>query len=80
LATYYVNRYWLQAVSDRDVLWRTKQMLAACLMARALPDLADIVLYSKEVEHDPDNVDRIWDASFSDPAWTDLALLDWLRG
>lgn len=80
LAAYYVNRYWLQAVSDRDVLWRTKQMLAACLMARALPDLADIVLYSKEVEHDPDNVDCIWDATFSDPAWTDLALLDWLRG
>ncbi len=79
LAAYYVNRYWLQAVSDRDVIWRTKQMLAACLMARALPGAAYIVLYSREVEHDGDNVDRIWEAVDSDPAWADLALLDWLR-
>ena len=80
LAVYYVNRYWLQAVSDRDVLWRTKQMLAACLMARALPGLENYTLYSREVEHDAENIDRIWEAADSDPAWTDLALLDWLRG
>lgn len=77
LAAYYVNRYWLQAVSDRDVIWRIKQMLVACLMARILPE--HIVLYSREVEHDSDNVDRIWEAADSSPAWTDLALLDWLR-
>lgn len=79
LAAYYVNRYWLQAVSDRDVIWRTKQMLVACLMARLLPGTERIALYSKEVEHDGDNVDRIWEAADTDPAWTDLRLLGWLR-
>ncbi len=79
LAAYYVNRHWLQAISDRDPVWRIKQMLAACLMARVFPGADEIALYSKEVEHDSDNVDRIWEAADSDPAWSDLALLDWLR-
>lgn len=76
VAAYYVNRYWLQAVSDRDAIWRVKQMLAACLMARLLPGTDAIALYSKEVEHDSDNVDRIWEAT--DPALSDRALLGWL--
>lgn len=79
LAAYYVNRYWLQAVSDRDVIWRVKQMIGACLMARLLPDRAAMALYSKEVEHDGGNVDCIWEAVDTDPAWTDRLLLDWLR-
>ena len=78
LASYYVNRYWLQAISDHDVIWRTKQMLAACLMARLLPGTDAIALYSKEVEHDGENVDCIWEAVDTDPAWTDLRLLGWL--
>lgn len=78
VAAYYVNRYWLQAVSDRDAIWRVKQMLAACLMARLLPGTDAIALYSKEVEHDSDNVDRIWEAAGADPALSDRALLGWL--
>ena len=78
LAAYYVNRYWLQAVSDRDAIWRVKQMLAACLMARLLPGTDAIALYSKEVEHDSDNVDRVWEAAGVDPALSDRALLGWL--
>ena len=31
-----------------------------------------------EVEHDSDNVDRIWEAAGADPALSDRALLGWL--
>jgi len=80
LAKYYVNRYWLQAVSDYDLICRVKFAIVACLMAAAMG--GDIVetaqQFSKEIENDPDNVEAILDGAYTSPAFTDVQLLSLL--
>lgn len=80
LALYFVLRYWLQAVSDYDLVGRVKLTLSACLLIRSLGgDLAETAQsYSKEIENDIDNVDALLDAAWEEPAFTDAALLDLL--
>lgn len=79
LARYGVERYWLQAVSDYDLISRVKLVIASCLLVRILG--GDVIetaqLYSKEIENDADNVEAILDAAYSHPAFTDDKLL-WL--
>ena len=77
LARYGVERYWLQAVSDYDLVCRVKMIVAACLLVRSLGgDLIETAqLYSKEIENSADNVDAILDAAYSSPALTDAHLL-----
>ncbi len=77
LARYLVARYWLQAISDFDLVCRAKLVVAACLLVGALGgNVADTAqLFSKEIENDPDNVDAILDAAYSAPALTDVNLL-----
>ncbi len=80
LALYFVERYWLQAVSDYDLISRVKLTVISCLMIRNLggdlPETAQ--LYSKEIENDPDNVDALLDAAYTCPAFTDEKLLGYL--
>lgn len=78
---YLVQRYWLQAVSDYDLLCRVKFIIAACLLVAGLG--GEIVqtaqLFSKEIENDADNVEAILDAAYTHPAFTDMALLSLLH-
>lgn len=80
LARYFVDRYWLQAVSDYDLVCRVKLAVISCLTIRLLggPLEQTAQLYSKEIENDVDNVEAILYAAYTDPAFTDDKLLGWL--
>lgn len=77
LARYFVDRYWLQAVSDYDLISRVKLMIISCLVVRNLG--GDIIstaqLYSKEIENSIDNVESILDGTYAHPAFIDTHLL-----
>lgn len=77
LARYFVDRYWLQAVSDFDLVSRVKLAVISCLLIRELGgDLISTAhLYSKEIENDIDNVESVLDAAYAQPAFTDARLL-----
>lgn len=77
LARYFVNRYWLQAVWDYDVISRTKLGITACLLVCAMggDPVETAQLFSKEIENDPDNVEAVLDGAYTSPALTDTALL-----
>jgi len=77
LAQYFVERYWLQAVSDLDLVCRVKFIIASCLTVKLLGgDLAVTAQrYSKEIENDADNVDALLDAAYTHPAMADIRLL-----
>ena len=74
---YMIRRYWLQAVSDYDLICRVKFMISACLLLAHIPGETahNAQLFSKEIENDPDNVEALLDAVYSDPAFTDTQLL-----
>ena len=77
LARYFVERYWLQAISDFDLYSRVKLMTISCLLVRHLG--GDIFrtaqLFSKELENNADNVDALLDTAYTHPAFTDDKLL-----
>ena len=77
LARYFVARYWLQAVSDYDLVCRVKLAVVSCLVVKALGgDVIDTAqLYSKEIENDADNVEAVLDGAYTSPALTDKKLL-----
>lgn len=77
LARYFVARYWLQAVSDYDLVCRVKLAVVSCLVVKALGgNMIDTAqLYSKEIENDADNVEAILDGAYTSPALTDKKLL-----
>ena len=79
-AAYCVERYWLQAVSDYDLVCRVKMTVAGCLLLKTLggDPVATAQLYSKEIENSADNVDAILDGAYTSPALTDAALLGML--
>ena len=76
-ARYMVRRYWLQAVSDYDILCRVKFIVVSCLLLKALggDTVETAQLFSKEIENDPDNVEAILDGAYRSPALTDTNLL-----
>ena len=80
LARYGVERYWLQAVSDYDLVGRVKLVVVSCILVRALG--GDVIetaqLYSKEIENDADNIDSILDGAYTSSAMTDDKILGWL--
>ena len=77
LARYFVERYYLQAVSDYDLVGRVKLAVISCLLISGLG--GDFVqtaqTYSKEIENDADNVDALLDGAYTSPALTDAKLL-----
>ncbi len=77
LARYFIERYWLQAVSDYDLSCRVKYCIASCILIRNLGgDLVNTAqAYSKEIENNIDNVEAILDGAYSHPAFTDDKLL-----
>jgi len=81
LLHYFILRYWLQAVSDHDIVCRAKFTVAACLLIGGIGgDLVETAqLFSKEIENDPDNVEALLDGAYSHPALTDMQLLQLLQ-
>lgn len=77
LACYMVERYWLQAICDYDLVRRVKLAVVACLLVGALggDTVETAQLFSKEIENDPDNVETILDSAYISPALTDRNLL-----
>lgn len=77
LARYGIDRYWLQAVCDYDLICRVKMIVASCLLVKELggDTIATAQLYSKEVENNADNVDAILDGAYAHPALTDQNLI-----
>lgn len=77
LARYFVERYYLQAVSDYDLVGRVKLAVISCLLISHLGGdfIQTAQLYSKEIENDADNVEAILDGAYSSPALTDAKLL-----
>ena len=79
-ARYLIERYWLQAVSDYDLMGRVKFILISCLLVGLLggDEVRTAQLFSKEIENDADNMDALLDAAYSHPAFTDAKLLGML--
>ncbi len=77
LALYEVNRLWLQAVSDGDLIDRVKLVCTECLLVRALggDPIRTSQLYAKEIDNDSDNTDALLDAMYAHPAFTGSRLL-----
>lgn len=77
IARYGIQRYWLQAISDFDLVCRVKLVVASCLMIRHLGGdiLETAQLYSKEIENSVENVETILDGAYTHPALTDANLL-----
>ena len=77
MACYFVERHWLQAVSDFDLISRAKLAVIACVTVKILGgDLLEAAQrFSKEIENDPDNLDALLDAAYTEPAFTDRTLL-----
>ena len=80
MARYFIQRYWLQAVSDYDLISRVKLTVTSCLVVKALGGdiLETAQLYSKEIENDANNLDAILDGAYTSPALTDLSMLSLL--
>lgn len=76
MARYLIERYWLQAISDFDLVSRAKLVTVCCLLVGALGgNIVDTAqLFSKEIENDPDNIDAILDGAYTAPALTDRNL------
>ena len=79
--SYGIRRYWLQAVSDWDLLCRVKFLITGCILIASLggDTVQTAQLWSKEIENDADNVDALLDAAYTHPAFTDLNILGLLR-
>ena len=77
MARYLVERYWLQAISDFDLVCRAKLVVVSCLLVGSLGgNIVDTAqLFSKEIENDPDNIEAILDGAYSASALTDGNLL-----
>lgn len=77
LARYMVRRYWLQTVADYDLVCRVKLVIIACVTVAALgkDKIQTAQLFSKEIENDADNVEKILDSAYCVPALTDANLL-----
>ncbi len=77
LARYGVERYWLQAISDFDLVGRVKMVILSCELVHILGgDLVQTAqLYAKEIENSEENVEAILDGAYTHPALTDEKLL-----
>ena len=80
LLFYGIYRYWLQAVSDYDLMCRVKLIIVSCILVNALggDPVQTAQQFSKEIENDPDNLDSILDAAYTAQPFTDKNLLSLL--
>ncbi len=80
LARYFIERYWLQAVSDYDLVSRVKLAVMSCILVHLLggDTIRTAQLYYKEIENSPENMDIILNAAYTHPTLTDQRLLGML--
>ena len=80
LARYFIERYWLQAISDYDLISRVELAVVSCILVHLLG--GDVIQtaqsYSKEIENSPENMDALLDATYSHSTMTDQRLLGML--
>lgn len=78
---YALLRYYLQAVSDYDVICRVKWIVISCLLLKTLGgDFEETAqLFSKEIENSADNMEALFDGAYTSPAFTDRTLLGLLN-
>lgn len=76
-----IERYWLQAVSDLDLICRVKMIIAGTLLVGYLggDPISTAQLYSKEIDNSIDNLEAVLDAAYTHPALTDCHLLGLLK-
>jgi len=78
---YALLRYYLQAVSDYDLICRVKWIIIACLLLKHLGGdfIETAQLFSKEIENSADNMETLLDGAYTSPAFTDRTLLGLLK-
>lgn len=76
-----IERYWLQAISDFDLICRVKMIIAGTLLVGHLGGEPAVTaqLYSKEIDNSIDNLETLLDAAYTHPALTDRHLLGLLQ-
>ena len=76
-----IERYWLQAISDLDLICRIKMILAGTLLVGHLggDPIVTAQIYSKEIDNSIDNLEALLDAAYTHPALTDRHLLGLIR-
>ena len=76
-ARYLVERYWLQAISDFDIVSRAKLVVVSCIMVRHLggDPVETAQIYSKEIENNSENVETLLEWAFKARSMTDRNLL-----
>ena len=76
-----IERYWLQTISDLDLICRVKMILAGALLVGHLggDPIVTAQLYSKEIDNSIDNLEALLDAAYTHPALTDRHLLGLIR-
>lgn len=72
-----IERYWLQTISDLDLVCRIKMILAGTLLVGHLggDPIVTAQLYSKEIDNSIDNQEALLDAAYTHQALTDRHLL-----
>lgn len=77
LLRYLISRYWLQAISDFDLVCRGKMtvslVLLSCLLGGDPVETGQLL--SKELENDAENMDALLDGAYTLPGLTDGNLL-----
>ena len=76
LARYFVDRYWLQAISDYDLVGRVKFAVISCIVVQLLGGnfTETAQAYSKEIENSIENVEAILDAAYDETFFADVRL------
>ena len=76
LARYFVDRYWLQAISDFDLVCRVKLAVISCVAVKILGGdfIQTAQIYSKEIENSIENVEAILDVAYEAPCFADSRL------
>ena len=76
IARYFVDRYWLQAISDFDLVCRTKFVIISCILIHLLGGelVQTSQLYSKEIENSIENLEALLDAAYENPIFADAHL------
>ena len=80
LARYFVDRYWLQAISDFDLVCRGKLAVISCIVIRMLGGnlIGTAQIFSKEIENSIENIEMLLDAAYENPSFTDMVLCGYL--